>query len=198
MREDIKDIIKSINELVNYAEDCVSAMQVSFIYNNPSLLKGCEVDTEAIKKIEPELIRLSEEIDDADFKLKLYASICVHLLKMWEKIDMLSKLIERKIREKILFPDKSVNETIFLLQRLVEILKPTADIILARNTFLRSYIQESQISLEKMAAEYSTFYEDRLIKDESQPVVAPLHLKMLDAINSIAWHTKEIAIKLTG
>ena len=86
MREDIKDIIKSINELVNYAEECVSGMQVSFIYNNPSFLKGCKVDTDAIKKIEPELTRLSAEIDEDDFTLKPYASICVHLLKMWEKI----------------------------------------------------------------------------------------------------------------
>jgi Na+/phosphate symporter len=198
MREDIKDIVKSIHLLVTFAEDCVSSMQVSFIYNNSSLLEGCEVDTEAIKKIEPELTRLSSEIDVDDLILRPYSSICIHLLKMWEKIDILSKLIDRKIREKVLFPDKSVNETIFLLQRLVEILRPTADIILARNTFLGSYILESQLSLEKMASEYATFYEDRLIKGESQPVVAPLYLEILDAIKSIAWHTKEIAIKLAG
>ena len=117
---------------------------------------------------------------------------------MLENIDKLSKLIDKKIRENILFSDKAVNETIFLLQRLIEILRPTADIILARNTFLRMYILESQVSVEKMATDYATLHEDQLITGDCTPAASSLYLKMLDAIKNIAWYTKEIAIKLAG
>ncbi|MCK5512259.1 MAG: hypothetical protein KAI96_05595 [Thermodesulfovibrionia bacterium] len=198
MREDIKDILKSLNEVVSYAEDCMSSMQVAFINNISLPLEDCKIDTEVIKREEAELKKLITETAVHDLDLKPYISVSVHLLKMWENIDKLSNLIDKKIRENILFSDKAVNETIFLLQRLIEILRPTADIILARNTFLRMYILESQASVEKMATGYATLHEDRLIVGECVPVASSLYIKMLDAIKNIAWHTKEIAIKLAG
>ena len=198
MREDIKDILKSLNEVVSYAEDCMSSMQVAFINNISLPLEDCKIDTEVIKREEAELKKLITETAVHDLDLKPYISVSVHLLKMWENIDKLSNLIDKKIRENILFSDKAVNETIFLLQRLIEILRPTADIILARNSFLRMYILESQASVEKMATGYATLHEDRLIVGECVPVASSLYIKMLDAIKNIAWHTKEIAIKLAG
>ena len=75
-----------------------------------------------------------------------------------------------------------IYETLFLLQRLVEILRPTADIILARNAFLGMYIKESQLSVEKMAADYATLHEDRLIRGECVPAVSLLYVNMLEAI----------------
>jgi Na+/phosphate symporter len=196
--EDTKDIIKSLNEAVSYAEEYVSSMQHAFIYNTALPLKNCEIDTEVIKKEEAELLKLIKKSFADDFDLKPYISVSVHIMMMWESIDKLSKLIEEKISEKILFSDKAVNETIFLLQRLIEILKPTADIILARNTFLKMYIQESQISVDKMATEYATLHEDRLIKGDCLPAASSLYINMLDAIKNIAWHSKDIAIKLAG
>jgi Na+/phosphate symporter len=167
--------------------------------NNTSLpLEDCKIDTEVIKREEAELKKSITETAVHDFDLKPYISVSVHLLKMWENIDKLSNLIDKKIRENILFSDKAVKETIFLLQRLIEILRPTADIILARNTFLRMYILESQASVEKMATGYATLHEDRLIVGECVPAASSLYIKMLDAIKNIAWHTKEIAIKLAG
>ncbi len=198
MREDIKDILKSLNEVVSYAEDCMSSMQVAFINNISLPLEDCKIDTEVIKREEAELKKLITETAVHDLDLKPYISVSVHLLKMWENIDKLSNLIDKKIRGNVLFSDKAVNETIFLLQRLIEILRPTADIILARNTFLRMYILESQASVEKMATGYATLHEDRLIVGECVPVASSLYIKMLDAIKNIAWHTKEIAIKLAG
>jgi Na+/phosphate symporter len=198
MRENIKDILKSLNEAVNYAEDCVSSMQNSFIYHTSLPLKNCKIDIDVIKREEAELIKLTKESLADDFDLKPYIAVSVHIMKIWESIDKLSKLIDEKIRGNILFSEKAVNETIFLLQRLIEILRPTADIILARNTFIKMYILESQASVEKMATEYATLHEDRLIKGVCLPAASKLYISMLDAIKSIAWHTKEIAMKLVG
>ncbi|MHA2220177.1 MAG: hypothetical protein ACXACY_30210 [Candidatus Hodarchaeales archaeon] len=196
--EEIKEILKSLNEVVNYAEEYMSSIQSAFIYHTSLPLKKYEIDTKVLKKEEAELIKFTNERVADDFDLKPYISVSVHIMRMWESIDKLSKLIEEKIRGNILFSDKAVNETIFLLQRLAEILRPTADIILARNTFLKMYILESQASVEKMATEYATLHEDRLIKGVCLPAASKLYISMLDAIKSIAWHTKEIATKLVG
>jgi Na+/phosphate symporter len=196
LRDDIKEILKSFNELVSYAEDCISSMQVAFIYNKLTPLENCRIELERIKGEEAELEKLSKEIVTDDFDFKPYISVSVHLLKMWGNIDKLSKIIDKKVRENILFSEKAVNETVFLLQRLVEILRPTADIILARNTFLKVYILESQASLVRMAEEYASLHEDRLIKGVCIPAASSLYINMLDNIKSIAWHTKEIATSL--
>ena len=57
MREDIKEILKSMNEAVSYAEDCVSSMQVAFINNTSLPLDNCKIDTEVIKREEAELVQ---------------------------------------------------------------------------------------------------------------------------------------------
>jgi len=198
MKEDIKDILNSLNEVVSCAEDCVSSMQAAFIYNTSLPLENCRIEPGVIKKQETQLVKWTKEVDTDDFDLKPYISISVHILRMWENIDKLSRLIDKKNRENILFSDKAVNETIFLLQRLVEILRPTADIILARNTFLKTYIMKSQASVEKMAGEYATLHENRLIEGECLPAASSLYINILDTIKSIAWHIKEIAVKLAG
>jgi Na+/phosphate symporter len=87
-------------------------------------------------------------------------------------------------------------EMTFLLQRLDEILRPTTEIIFERNTLLSMYIQESQASVGKMAGEYATLHEERLIKGVCFPAASSLYINMLDSVKGIAWHSKEIAVKL--
>ncbi len=198
MNEDIKDILISLNEVMSCAEDCVSSMQSAFIYNTPLPLEICRIDTEIIKGEETQLEKWVNTVETDGFDLKPYISISVHILKMWENIDKLSILIDKKIKENILFSDRAVNETIFLLQRLVEILRPTADIILARNTFLRTYIMESEAGIKSMAEEYATLHEDRMVTGECLPAASFLYIKVLDSIKSIAWNIREIAVKLAG
>ncbi len=197
-KEDIKDILKSFYEMGSDAEDYISLLQTAFIYNAPLPLKDCKAKVEVIKKKEAQLTKTITEIAANNPDLKPYVSVSIHLLRIWENLERLLELVDKKIRENILFSDKAVYETIFLLQRLVEILRPSSDIILAKNTFLSMYVQESQSSVEKTAAEYATLHENRLITGECLPAVSLLYVNMLDAIKNIAWHTKEIAIKLAG
>lgn len=197
MKEDIKkDALMILHEMGNNAEDCISLLQTAFIYNTSILLKDCKVKIENIKKEEARITEKVTEIISDNPDLKPYVSIPGHLLRIGEDIKKLSELIDKKIRENILFSDKAVNEMTFLLQRLIEILLSTSAIILARNKFLSMYVHESQAGMEKMAVEYATLHEERLIQGVCLPVAAPLYISMLDAIKSIAWHSKEIASRL--
>jgi hypothetical protein len=60
------------------------------------------------------------------------------------------------------------------------------------------YVEESQAGVGKMAIEYATLHEERLIKGVCLPIASSLYLTMLNAIKSIAWNAKEIAIGLAG
>ena len=192
-----KEKIMALYEMANDAEDLISLMQTAFIYNRSTPLQGCETKSKGHKKGAAYLSEIIPAFIADDPGLKPYVSVPAHLLKIWETLDKLSELIDKKIKENVLFSDKAADETIYLLQRLIEILRPTADMILARNTFLSKYIHTSQSSLEKRAAEYATLHETRLTIGECMPVASSIYVNMLEAIKSIAWNAKEIAVNLS-
>jgi hypothetical protein len=184
--------------MITDAEECILLLQNAFIYHNAKLLKECKVKIASVKKSGASLTGDMEQAVRDNPDMKPYAPIPAHLSRIGNAIEKLSECIDKKISENILFSDKAVKETIFLLQRLTEILTPTADIVLARNTFLIMYVEESQVGVGKMAIEYATLHEERLIKGVCLPVASSLYITMLDAIKSIAWNAKEIAIGLDG
>ncbi|UCE78823.1 MAG: hypothetical protein JSV13_10015 [Nitrospiraceae bacterium] len=187
-----------LHDMIIDAEECILLLQNAFIYHNAKFLAECKVKIAAIKKSGASLAGDMEQTVRDNPDMKPYVPIPAHLSGIGNHIEKLSECIDRKISENILFSDKAVKETIFLLQRLNEILTPTADIVLARNTFLSMYVEESQVGVGKMATEYATLHEERLIKGVCLPAASSLYITMLDAIKSISWHSKEIAIGLAG
>jgi len=193
---DIKNKLANLYELTNDAGEFISTLQTAFIYNTSKPLQEYSSKAEAVEKEIGPLLAIIKEAALDDEGMKSYVTVPEHLAKAWKNLGILYDLIDKKIRDKVLFSDKAVNETIYLLQRLVEILKPTGDMILARNSFLGKYIQESQANIENMANDYATLHENRLITGECLPVASSIYVDMLGAIKSIAWHTKEISVTL--
>lgn len=195
-RIETKSRLTELYEITNDTGDFISALQTAFIYNTSKPLQEYRSKAEAtLERIGPLSVMFSEAASD-DEGLKPYAEVPEHIGNVWKNLDRLCELIDKKISEKVLFSDRAVNETVYLLQRLVEILRPAADMILARNTFLSRYVLESQSDIEKMADEYATLHENRLITGECLPVASSIYVGMLGAIKSIAWNAKEIATAL--
>ncbi len=195
-KQGFRDELVILYDMITNAVECIFILQNAYIYHNAKFINECKIKIAAMKKSGASLTGDMEQTVRDNPDMKPYAPIPTHLSLIVHHIEKLSECIDKKNRESILFSDKAVKETIFLLQRLNEILTPTADIVLARNTFLSMYVEESQVGVGKMAAEYATLHEERLIKGVCVPVASSLYITMLDAIKSIAWHTKEIAIGL--
>ncbi len=192
----IKSRLTELYELTNNTGEFISALQTAFMYHTSTPLQEYKSKLEAVEKETSALSAMMKEAVSDDQGMKPYVEVPEHLASVWKSLGTLFDLIDKKIREKVLFSDKAGNETIYLLQRLVEMLRPTGDMILARNTFLSKYIQESQANIENLADEYATLHENRLITGECLPVASSIYVNMLGAIKSIAWHTKEIAVAL--
>ena len=197
-KADTKEKIISLYDLVSNTVDYISLIQTAFIYNKSKLLQGCKAEAEKSRK-ETDLLSTfitAYAVDDPG--LKPYVPVPAHIINIWNSLEKLSELTAKKSEGKILFSDRAADETIYLLQRLGEILRPTSDMILARNTFLSKYIVRSQAGVEKQAGEYATLHEERLITGECVPESASIFVKMLEAIKGIAWNAREIAVKLVG
>ncbi len=195
---DMKADLLTLHEMINDAEECISNLQNAFIYDAPQFLKECTSKAETIKRDAPKISEHIRTQIERHPDLQPYVSIPDHILKIGTNIEKLSESVNKKIMGNILFSDRAVKESTFLLQRLTEVLAPTSDIILARNRFLGMYIQETQAEVEKKALEYATLHEERLIKGICNDAASIIFIAMLDAIKSIAWHSKEISVKLAG
>ncbi len=198
MKEDVKNLLLSLHEMANSAENCLSLLQTAFIYNASTPLKDCFTNVENIKKSEVQLTKKIAELTKENPELKPYVSTPVHLRRIAECIEKLAELIDKKIKDDILFSDRAITEITFLLQRLIDIIRPTADIILAKNIILKRYVEESESGVVKRANEYATLHEERLIEGLCLPISSSLYISMLDSIKDIAWHAKEIATKIVG
>jgi Na+/phosphate symporter len=198
IKKDISNELITLHDMINNAVECLSLLENSIIYQKSKLLQECNKTTGIIKRVITQLTK--EIVENVNFNsvLKPYVSIPGHLLKIVENIENLNELIDKKNSESLLFSDKAVSESLFLLQRLIEMLTPISDIILARNTIISMYVRESQSDVERMATEYATMHEERLIAGVCVPRSASIYVKMLEAIKNIAWHSKEIAVKLAG
>lgn len=196
MTDEEKNLLELMHALCNDAVECINLLQTAFIYNSLTPLKDCFSIAAAIKTKEPELSQKAVDLAKSRHELAPYVSVPAHLMRIGENIEKLASSIEGKINKGILFSDRAVTETTFLLQRLSETLKPTADIILAKNVFLNRYVQESEVSIAKNASLYATLHEERLIEGICIPAASAIYLTMLDAIKNIAWHAKEISSKL--
>lgn len=194
--DDIKNMLKNLHKIGNDAEDCVYLLQTSFIYNSSRHLHECRTKAVNIRKIERTATDKLKRLSADNSSLESYLTVPLHFSKIGRNIEKLAELIDSKIRDGILFSDMAIEEITFLLQRLIDILGPTSDIILARNEILSRYIRESGEDVVKRALEYAALHEERLIEGIRSTAAAAIFLNMLDEIKSISWHARQIAIKL--
>jgi hypothetical protein len=198
VRGDSKAILRTFHDIANELEDCITMLQTAFNYHNVKPLGECGAKIEGIVNREIQLTKMISSFVRDNPDMKPYIAVPGHLLRIAENVGKLAEIIERKVKGGILFSERAVTEINFLIQRLVDITRPMSDIILARNHYLSQYVQESESNLERLAVEYTTSHEERLIEGLCLPVSSSLYIGMLDAIKGIAWHAKEIAAKLSG
>lgn len=198
MKEEIKNVLKTLHEAGGEAEDALLYLQTALIYNTSTLLSECREKVSHLKEIEPQVTKKVAELARYNPDMEPYVPVPLNLFKIVENIERLEELIDKKVKEGILFDDKSITEITFLLERLMDILRTTSDLIFSRNIFLSRYVQESEAGVMRRAIEYSTFHEERLIEGSALPETSKLYITMLEAIKAIAWHAKAIAKKLTG
>jgi len=195
--EKSKELVSKLHDMNRSLEDCVYLLQNAFLYSSSKSLDECEAKAKEIHEKEKVFTKEFIEEVKADPDVRVYVSVPGHIERMGDYIEDVIGCTRTKIKEGILFTDKAVSETAFLMERLQEVLKNTGDIILARNRIMREYVKESAAEISRSANEFSTMHEERLVEGLCMPKASPLFLHIMDALKGIAWHAKEMAEKLT-
>ena len=189
------ELVKSMHASAVKANECLSLLQTAFTRNSSGPLTECREKLVYIRKAETESTIKIAELLRSNQDLKPYLSIPNALLMMGDHIEKLVGIIQKKNREAVLFSDRAISEITFLLQKLAEILKTIADLLIINNPVLIRHVEESGAEIENKTLEYATLHEERLIEGLCHPIASPLFLAMLNSIHDIAWDAKEIASK---
>lgn len=192
-----EEIRHEMHEIGTGTENCMVLLQRAFMRNSLEPLAACREKLAVFKSAEPELMKKTKELARNDETKKEYAAILPHLMGICDDLSELTLPLETKIKERILFSDRAVTEISFLSQNLTELLKATADLILVKNPILLRYVLESETMVAKMATDYATHHEERLIEGLCLAVASPIFLKMLDIFKAIARKAKAIASELS-
>ncbi len=196
VKETADFVILSVNDMSGKTEESISILQNAFYCNKSSFLEDARALTGSIREKVTKLTREIEAATQVAPKLEAYVTIPRHLERISDHIDKIAYNIGVKIKENILFSDKAISETTYMLQRTKEILNTLTDFILARNNFIADYLREAEQEIERSAARFSTLHENRLIEGLCSDKASGIFLHILDSVKVIAWHTRRIAEEL--
>ncbi len=195
MMETFNELLKKMHEAATKANDCLSLLQSAFMHNSSRPMKEYQEKINFVKKAETEITVKIAELARENHALKPYLSIPHLLSRTADDIDRFAELVNKKIKDDILFSDRAISEITILLQRLTEILKTTADLFITNNPVLIKYVQDAEADVAKKSIEFATSHEERMIEGLCLPLASPLFLNMLNAIRCIARDAKEISAK---
>jgi phosphate:Na+ symporter len=121
-----------------------------------------------------------------------------HIEKIAASIKRINDNSRERIREGLLFSDKALDETGRLFARTREALKKAGEAaVTGAPATIDAVVAESD-TLGRMANDFATAHEDRLVTGECSPKSSSNYLCILYAFEEMGAHIKNTARKLAG
>jgi Na+/phosphate symporter len=194
----LKEQVFEMHDLISDMVESIDSLYAGFIYNN---LKVVEEVESTLNGAAGRLSALTEGVvgeAKEGPRASSYVSVPSHVGRIGDGLSRIAESLVGKIKGNILFSDKATAELDYLFGRTRDIMVNARDMVLAPNTLVAMHMAESGQAVEKIADEYATKHEERLIEGLCAPKASQIYIQMLDAFKSIAWHAKEIAKDLSG
>jgi Na+/phosphate symporter len=179
--------------MVRKVEDVLKISQIAFNKHKMSAVKKAENLAQEIHEEELDLTTRFIKLAVNTPQARTYKFIPGHLEKIGDNLEHILHSIRKKVDEKILFTEKAVVEINGLFEETETLLNHIRDLIVTGNAVLAREVEQLTDEIVKIATEYATFHEDRLIEGICLPVALSLSIHILDAIKGIAWHARKIA-----
>ncbi len=177
--------------MINYTKEMLEMIYDGFRKHNLSSIgKVEEVEEKLYKDAECLLKSIIRERSNED--IKHFISVPEHFDRIGKGLNKLFNATKKKIREDMLFSDKSVKEAYKLFDEIQVLLKSVSNCISTSNSDLAKHMDENGKRLCELADEYAIFHEDRLIAGVCVPKSAPIYLDILDSFKSVVWNVRKI------
>jgi Na+/phosphate symporter len=188
-----KGLLLEIYDSCQKARQCLEMIQNALLYNSNKPLEIVRKNTEAISRVNGYIAQIIKDEAKTAPEAESYISVPNHLEKIREHIQKIAATLKGKISNEVLFSDRSVNELNFILEKVMELLDNTSDIVLVKNTLVLGYVKESEASISRSATDYETGHEEKLIEGTAATKASMLFIDILVSLKGIAWHARGVA-----
>jgi Na+/phosphate symporter len=177
--------------MINHTKEMLEMIYDGFRKHNLSSIgKVEEVEEKLYKDSECLLKSILRESSNED--IKHFISVPEHFDRTGKGLNKLFNATTKKIREDMLFSDKSIKEAYKLFDETLVLLKSVSNCISTSNGDLAKHMDGNGNRLCELADEYAVFHEDRLIAGVCAPKSAPVYLDILESFRSVIWHVRKI------
>jgi Na+/phosphate symporter len=194
----IKDVKKEIYLIMHKALEMVELTEDGFTKNKLSSLEEADELAKEIHEKEDTLTGMLANMSAANPDARALLTVPSHIEKIATSIKRITENSRSRIREGMLFSDRAILETGKLFTKAKEVLKKSGESAVtgSKNT-IASTLQEID-TIERMANDFATAHEERLVTGECSPKSSSTYLCILYAFEDMGAHLKDATKRLAG
>lgn len=194
----LKDVRKEIYLIMHKALEMVEITEDGFTKNKLSALDHADELSKEIHAKEDALTAALARMAASDSDAKAILAVPAHIEKTATSIKRITENTRSRIREGMLFSDKAILETGRLFTRAKEVLKKAGEAaVTGAKATIENVISESE-AIERMANDFATAHEKRLVTGECSPKSSSIYLCILYAFEDMSVHIRDATRRLSG
>ena len=177
--------------MINHTKEMLEMIYDGFRKHNLSSIGKVEEVEEKLHKDSECLLKaiLSEKSNE---DIKHFITAPEHFDRIGTGLNKLFNATRKKIKDDILFSDKSVKEAYKLFDETLVLLKSVSNCIRTNKGEIAKHMDGNGKRLCELSDEFAIFHEDRLIAGVCTPLNAPVYLDILESFSSIIWNVRKI------
>ena len=192
----IKDLKKEIYLVMHKTQEMLELTEEGFMKSKlPSLDQADELAKEIHVK-EDALTTSLAQLSAANVDARTILTVPAQIEKIATSIKRITENTRVRIKDGMLFSDKAINETGKLFAKSKEVLKKASEAAMTGSSAAIASILSEANTIERMANDYATAHEDRLVSGECAPKSSSTYLCLLYAFEDMGAHLKEAVKKL--
>ena len=194
----IKDVKKEVYLLMHKTQEMLELAQDGFMKNRLASLDEADELVKEIHTREDILTATLAKMASANSDARILLSVPSHIEKIATSITRITDSNRTRIKEGLLFSDKAINETGKLFAWTTNVLKKAAE---AAVTGVQTAVETTMAdadAMERMANNFATAHEDRLVTGECSPKSSSTYLCILYAFEDMGAHIKNVVSKVAG
>jgi phosphate:Na+ symporter len=194
----IKDLKKEIYLLMHKAQEMLELAEDGFMKNKLTSLDRADELMKEIHAREDVLTATLAKMASTNSEARMLLSVPSYIEKIATSIKRITESNRARIKEGMLFSDKAINETGKLFAWTKDVLKKSAEAaVTGVQTAVESAMNDAN-AMERMANNFATAHEDRLVTGECSPKSSSTYLCILYAFEDMGAHIKNAVTKLSG
>jgi Na+/phosphate symporter len=193
----IKDLKKEVYLLMHKTQEMLELAEDGFMKNKLASLDEADELVKEIHTREDVLTATLAKMASTNSDARMLLSLPSHIEKIATSITRITDSNRTRIKEGLLFSDKAINETGKLFAWTTNVLKKAAE---AAVTGVQTAIETTMAdadAMERMANNFATAHEDRLVTGECSPKSSSTYLCILYAFEDMGAQIKNVVSKLS-